>query len=551
MVGAGPRIEPEADTEQRWALVSVYDKTGIDDFVKGLVRHGYKIISTGGTARVLREAGVEIMDVSELVGGNPIMGDKVKTLSREVAAGLLGRRDVVEEIGEMNQLKLPIIDLVCVDMYPLEATIEESGHNLAMVLSKTDVGGPTMLHEGAKGVKITVSTFEQRQAVLDWLEDGRPNEEEFVNELNGMAEYQVARYVGLSADSRSEGAHKVVPLTDRRELLYGINPWSEASVYRVDIGGKKDPLAYYNFRLVAGREQSTNNLDDWNRALAVMTHLAAVNDINFDDRNTPMMVGVKHGNACGMAIDSDPKVVAQRMIEGDPLSIFGGIVISGFKIDEEIAEILLSHRVEDGRRILDNIYAPKFTKGAIEMLERRKDKCRFLENEALANLDRNSLDTQPMMVSIRGGMIEQSPFSYVLDFKHPDLKVYGGELTEEIKRQIALAWAVGSMSSSNTITVVKDNYLLGNGAGQQDRVGGAALAVARAVRSGHDLNGSVAYSDSFFPFPDGIQILIDAGVKVVFASNGSVGDSRVIEAAQKAGILLVMLPDKVCRGFRW
>jgi len=250
--------------------------------VKGLVRHGYKIISTGGTARVLREAGVEIMDVSELVGGNPIMGDKVKTLSREVAAGLLGRRDVVEEIGEMNQLKLPIIDLVCVDMYPLEATIEESGHNLAMVLSKTDVGGPTMLHEGAKGVKITVSTFEQRQAVLDWLEDGRPNEEEFVNELNGMAEYQVARYVGLSADSRSEGAHKVVPLTDRRELLYGINPWSEASVYRVDIGGKKDPLAYYNFRLVAGREQSTNNLDDWNRALAVMTHLAAVNDINFD-----------------------------------------------------------------------------------------------------------------------------------------------------------------------------------------------------------------------------------------------------------------------------
>ncbi len=369
-----------------------------------------------------------------------------------------------------------------------------------MVLSKTDVGGPTMLHEGAKGVKITVSTFEQRQAVLDWLEDGRPNEEEFVNELNGMAEYQVARYVGLSADSRSEGAHKVVPLTDRRELLYGINPWSEASVYRVDIGGKKDPLAYYNFRLVAGREQSTNNLDDWNRALAVMTHLAAVNDINFDDRNTPMMVGVKHGNACGMAIDSDPKVVAQRMIEGDPLSIFGGIVISGFKIDEEIAEILLSHRVEDGRRILDNIYAPKFTKGAIEMLERRKDKCRFLENEALANLDRNSLDTQPMMVSIRGGMIEQSPFSYVLDFKHPDLKVYGGELTEEIKRQIALAWAVGSMSSSNTITVVKDNYLLGNGAGQQDRVGGAALAVARAVRSGHDLNGSVAYSDSFSLF---------------------------------------------------
>ncbi len=548
---AESRKKSAMDSGQRWALVSVYDKTGIGDFAKGLVRHGYKIISTGGTAKVLREAGVKVMDVSELVGGDQIMGDKVKTLSREVAAGLLGRRDVAKESEEMNQLKLPIIDVVCVDMYPLEATIEENGDNLTAVLSKTDVGGPTMLHEGAKGLKITVSTVEQRQEVLDWLENGRPDEEEFVNKLNGMAEYQVARYIGISADRRSEGTRKIVPLIDRRELLYGINPWSKASVYRVDIDRKNDPLAFYNFRLVAGKEQSTNNLDDWNKALAVMTHLAAVNDTNFGDHNRPMMVGVKHGNACGMAIDSDPKVVAQRMIEGDPLSIFGGIVIANFIINKKVAEILLSHRVKVGRRILDNIYAPRFTKGAIEMLERKKDKCRFLENEALENLDRNSLDTQPMMTSIRGGMIEQSPFSYVLDFKHPDLKVYGGKLTEKIKRQIALAWAVGSMSSSNTITIVKDNYLLGNGAGQQDRVGGAALAVARAVRAGHDLNGSVAYSDSFFPFPDGIQMLIDAGVKVVFASNGSIGDARVIEAAQKAGILLVMLPDKVCRGFRW
>jgi len=551
MVKAEPRVRPETNTEQRWALLSVYDKPGIDSFAKRLVGYGYKIVSTGGTARLLREAGVEVMDVSELVGGDAIMGDKIKTLSREVAAGLLGRRDVAKEIGEMKQLGLPIIDLVCIDMYPLEKTIEESGRDLAMVLSKTDVGGPTMLHEGAKGLKITISTVEQRQEVLDWLENGRPDKEEFINRLNGGAEYEVARYIGISAERRSEGARKVIPLIDRKKLLYGINPWSEASVYRVDIDRRDDPLAFYNFRLVVGKERSTNNLDDWNKALGAMTHLAAGMDINFDDRGTPMMVGVKHGSPCGTAIDNDPKVVAQKMIEGDPLSIFGGIAISSFEINEEIAEILLSHRVEGGRRILDNIYAPKFTEGAVEMLRRKKDKCRFLENEALANLDRNSLDTQPMIVSIRGGMIEQGPFSYVLDFKHPDLAVYGGELTEEIKRQITLAWAVGSMSSSNTITIVKNNHLLGNGVGQQDRVGGAALAIARAVRSGNDLEGSVAYSDSFFPFPDGIQTLIDAGVKVVFASSGSVGDSKIIEAAQKAGVLLVMLPDKVCRGFRW
>jgi len=292
-------------------------------------------------------------------------------------------------------------------------------------------------------------------------------------------------------------------------------------------------------------------LDDWNKAMGVITHLAAGMDVNFGEKNMAMMVGVKHGSACGVAIDVNPKVVAKKMIEGDPLSIFGGIVISNFEINEEIAEILLSHKVTAGRRILDNIYAPKFTKEAIAMLERKKDKCRFLENKALKNLNKKSLDKQPLMTSIRGGMIIQDNFTYILDFNHPELKVYGGKLTEKIKKEITLAWAIGSMSSSNTITIVKNNYLLGNGVGQQDRVGGAALAIARATRSNHNLKGSIAYSDSFFPFSDGIQTLIDAGIKVVFSSSGSVGDPGVIETAEKSGVLLVMLPDKVCRGFRW
>lgn len=551
MVEAGPKNEFE-NIEQKWALLSVFDKTGIDDFAKGLVNHGYKIISTGGTANVLRAAGIKVTDVSELVGGEPIMGDKVKTLSREVGAALLCRRDLSQEINELKTINLPIIDLVCVDMYPLENAIKENGHDLAIVLSKTDVGGPTMLHEGAKGLKITISTFKQRQVVLDWFENGQQDKEDFINKLNGIAEYEVGRYIGKSGEYRSGGDNLLVPLIREKRLAYGINPSMTSSVYRIDSDrGENDSLAFYNFKLVAGAEQSTNNLDDWNKALGVITHLAATMDINFGNQKQAMMVGLKHGNACGMAIGKEPKAVVQKMIEGDPLSIFGGIIISNFEINEEIAEILLSHKVESGRRILDNIYAPKFTQNAIEMLERKKDKCRFLENKALETLDRNSLDTKPMMVSIRGGMIIQDAFSYILDFQHQELKVYGGELTEDIKKQIALAWAIGSMSSSNTITIVKDNYLLGNGVGQQDRVGGAALAIARAKRSGHDLNGSTAYSDSFFPFPDGIQTLIDAGVKVVFASSGSIGDSKVIETAEKAGIILVMLPDKVCRGFRW
>jgi phosphoribosylaminoimidazolecarboxamide formyltransferase/IMP cyclohydrolase len=491
------------------------------------------------------------MDVSKLVGGDVIMGDKVKTLSREMAAGLLARNDLPLEVKEMESLKIPIIDLVCVDMYPLETTIIENKDDLEKILSKTDIGGPTMLHEGAKGKKITVSTFEQRQRVIDWLDNKKPNEENFINELNGEAEYQVSRYIGVSAEFRSQKQSKIIPLLNKHELLYGINPNMKASIYKIDIDKKNDPLAFYNFKLVAGKEQSTNNLDDWNKAMGAITHLAAAMHTNFNDTKQAMMIGSKHGSPCGAAIGNNPEIIAKRMIEGDPLSIFGGIVISNFEIDEKIAEILLSHKVESGRRILDNIYAPHFTKGAIEMLERKKDKCRFLENKALEKLDKNSLDQQPMINSIRGGMIIQDSFSYILDFQHPELNVYGGKLTEDIKKQIILAWSVGSMSGSNTITIVKNNYLLGNGAGQQDRVGCSSLAIARATRSKHDLIGTTAYSDSFFPFPDGIQTLIDAGTKVVFSSSGSVGDNKVIEAAKKAGILLVMLPDKICRGFRW
>lgn len=545
------RKEPRYDVNQKWALLSVYDKTGIENFARILSENGYKIISTGGTAEKLRQSGIEVTDVSELVGGGPIMGDKVKTLSREMAAGLLARRDKPKEVEEMARLKLPIIDLVSVDMYPLEETIKKNRQNLEEILSKTDIGGPTMLHEGAKGKKITISTFEQRKEVIRWLKSGQPDKEEFINRLNSQAEYEVARYIGISGEYRSRGNNKIIPLTERTRLLYGINPNMAASVYREDIERENDPLAFTKFKLVAGETPSTNNLDDWNKALQVITHLAAVMDINFGDHKQPMMIGLKHGNACGAAIDTNPKAVAQKMIEGDPLSIFGGIVMANFKIDEEIAEILLTHQVSTGRRILDNIYAPEFTLEAIDLLKRKKDKCRFLENEALKTLSKNSLDKQPMMTSIRGGMIIQDNFTYTLDFAHPDLKVYGGELTENIKKQIALAWAVGSMSSSNTITIVKDGYLLGNGVGQQDRVGGASLAIARAKRSNHDLSGSIAYSDSFFPFPDGLKTLTDAGVKVIFSSSGSVGDSAVIETAKDNGALLVMLPDKICRGFRW
>ena len=233
---------------------------------------------------------------------------------------------------------------------------------------------------------------------------------------------------------------------------------------------------------------------------------------------------------------------------GDPRAIFGGLVMVNFPVDEQLAEELLSFGVENGRRLLDGIGAPSFTEGAIQMLGRKGDRCRFLVNPALERLGRDSIDTTPRWRHVRGGFLSQPNYTYIADLNDPELSTTG-ELTASLERDIVLAWGIGATSNSNTITLAKDGQLIGNGVGQQDRVGCCELAVKRALDAGHATQGAVAYSDSFFPFPDAPTVLADAGIKAIWSTRGSVRDSETQALCAERGVVLYQVPDAKGRGF--
>jgi phosphoribosylaminoimidazolecarboxamide formyltransferase/IMP cyclohydrolase len=329
------------------------------------------------------------------------------------------------------------------------------------------------------------------------------------------------------------------------ECAYGENAW-QAPARLLHTSTGEDPLAIGAFTQLEGAAPSYNNLAELDRQLQTVTHIAAALDVAGIGA-AAIAVGTKHGNACGAGIADDLATAVERMLTGDLRAIFGGCVMVCGAVDAKIAEVLLGHACE-GRRLLDMVAAASFTPEAVAQLARKQGKCRLLANPALAELSRASLDTSPRQRQVRGGVLQQPNYTYVLDLADPELFCHG-ELSPDEHRDLLLAWAVGSTSNSNTVTLVRDGRLLGNGVGQQDRVGGCSLAIWRAREAGHDLTRAVAFSDSFFPFPDAAETLIAAGVGVIFSTSGSVRDELVRERMIAAGVTVVQLPDRVARGF--
>lgn len=333
--------------------------------------------------------------------------------------------------------------------------------------------------------------------------------------------------------------------SDGIECAYGENAW-QAPARFVAAPDADDPLGLPRFELVDGSAPSYNNLAEIDRQLQTVTHIAAAFDVA-GAAQTRIAVGTKHGNACGAAAGSDATLALQQMLMGDPRAIFGGVVMVNFEIDAAAAEVLLRYETPV-RRLLDVVVAPAFGEAAVEALARKQGKCRLVANPALGALGRASLERGPRRRHVRGGYLEQPNYTFVLDLAAPEV-TGSGELDEAASRDLLLAWAVGSTSNSNTVTLVRDGQLIGNGVGQQDRVGGCELAIARAAAAGHATAGAVAYSDSFFPFPDGPERLIEAGVRAVFCTSGSVRDDEVRRTFTDAGVHLVQLPDRSARGF--
>ncbi len=545
------------------ALLSVYDKTGIVEFAQGLADLGWTLYASGGTAKAIIDAGIAVKDVSELVGGSAILGHRVVTLSREISAGLLADKSSKQDMDELSKLNLPVIDLVCVDMYPIEEAISSSGDR-AKVIEQTDIGGPTMLRSAAKGRRIVLSHAEQRKPVLNWLKNGKPDENALLDKLAARAEYEVARYVTASAKYLNGTEISGFVARKQNPTKYGENPQQADAGLYADNRVAIDPLGVDRFEHVQGMERSFINITDIDRLLQTVTHVAAGFERNFN--HVPSIaVGVKHGNACGAGIGQSAVEAVQKMLTGDTRAIFGGVIMINGPIDEKVAETLMHHAMQgDKPRLLDGVIGASVSKEALELLSRNK--LRVIINPALDNLGEKSLDSTRRSRPVRGGTLEQPNYDFVLDLEADYIQAYG-EVTDTQKMDMVLGWAIGSTSNSNTISIVKNGQLIGNGVGQQDRVGAGQLALTRTTNVIPELEeqgdniilkvkldktklaGASVYSDSFFPFPDGPELLAKAGIKAFLTTSGSVGDEAVIKVLSDAGASIVMLPDKVGRGF--
>jgi len=532
---------------QKTALISVYNKDGITDFAQSLVNLGWKIISSGGTAKHLSDAGIPVTDIAEITGMPAILSHRVVTLHPKIHSGLLAL-NTPEHLAELEKYNIPWIDLVCSDLYPLEEEINKPEATKESVIEKTDIGGPAMIRSAAKGGRIVICDPADRAKVIEWLKKtGEPDREEFLNNLASKAEAVVARYCSISSEYLSHGVYEGIFGKKVLKCIYGENAYQKpASLYEVSRGvlDSEDKLAIDNWQLVAGNPLSYNNICDLDRMIQTVTHIGAGFEKNFNSVPN-IAIGAKHGNACGAGVGKSDLDTIDKMLQGDLRAIFGGSVMLNFPVDEKIAEELISkYSPESARRLLDIVAAPSFSEQAIEILSRKKGKCRLLQNPAIEKVGQNSLDATNRFRYVRGGFLTQPNYTFVPNMSKT---VFDKQLSRTVLDSLILAWAIGSTSNSNTITLVKDGQLLGNGVGQQDRVGAANLAILRAGEK--DLKDSVAYSDSFFPFPDAVEVLIARGIKTIFSTSGSVNDEKIMELCKQKGVNLIMLPDAEARGF--
>ncbi len=526
-----------------YAFLSVYNKEGIAEFAQELIKQNWTIIASGGTAKHLKDAGVAVTDLAQLIGAGEMLHHKVVTLDRKFHAMLLSDNSD-DELEELRQLGVPRIDLLCNDLYPLHDEIKKPDSTFESVVAKTDIGGPAMIRAAAKGGRIVICDASDRMRVIEWLKAGKPEEKEFMQHLRAKAEFVVSNYGMASAAYHglylpptpsygkrgSKGGdsslYEGISGTKFADCLYGENRWqTNAALY---ISPNTDPLAHDKFQVIEGTDRSFINFTDIDRLLQSATHIAAGFQKNFSEVPA-IAIGAKHGNLCGAGVGDD---ALKKMLSGDPQAISGGWVLVNFEIGKEEAKLLQTYKTE--KRILDGVIAPSVTEEAIEILARKSGKCRIVTNPALATDDLAKLDSHIRFRYMRGGFLVQSNYTFIPEVKNKDL---------------LLAWAVGSTSNSNTITLVKDGMMIANATGQQSRVLACKLALLIAETSGHDTKGAAAYSDSFFPFLDGPKVLADAGIKSLFVTSGSIRDEEVFGYLKQQGIEVVSLPDAEGRGF--
>ena len=527
--------EPAADIREeavengairvRRALISVSDKTGVADFAKGLAELGVEILSTGGTATALREAGLTVTDVSEFTGQEEILDGRVKTLHPRLHAALLARRGDPEHMATLEREGIEPIDVVCVNLYPFEQTV--AGHEVApeVAIENIDIGGPTMIRAAAKnheGVAVIVKPESYDAVCAELEESGGEISATTRHWLANEAFAQTARYDAaisrwFSAEYEDFPEHLAVAYEKVLDLSYGENPHQRGALY-AEAGARSHVLSRVS--KLHGKALSFNNVLDLDSARGLV-----------DDFAEPACVIVKHNNPCGVAVGSDALEAYLKALACDPLSAYGGVIALNRPVGPELAEELHKNFVE----VLN---APGFEEGALEVLQ-QKEAIRILCEEERREPDPTERDVKRvlggLLIQDRDGDPEPREIMEVVTETQP---------SEEQWRDLLFAWTVVRRVRSNAIVLAKEGATLGIGAGQMSRVDSVRLAVekcrdSRGEDAGALLAGSALASDAFFPFADGPELAIEAGANCVIQPGGSKRDADVIAACDAAGIAMV------------
>lgn len=498
------------------ALISVSDKTGVVEFAKKLHAAGVDIISTGGTMKTLREAGIPVTYVSDVTGFPEIMDGRVKTLNPYIHGGILAIRDNQDHIAAMEQHKITGIDLVVVNLYPFRQTIAKSDVTLAEAIENIDIGGPAMIRAAAKNFKYVAVVVNPARyaAVAAELASSEGISEQLRMELSKeafghTAEYDACIHAYLAQQTGEgefpENVH--MALEKVQDLRYGENPHQNAAFYRE----KYSTAGVANAKQLHGKELSFNNIVDVEAAYNIVAE--------FSD---PAVAIIKHTNPCGTGIGNSISEAYAKAYEADPVSAFGGIVALNRAVDLATAEQM-------AKLFLEVVIAPEFDQEAFELLSAKK-------NIRLLTLPVPDLKATRMdMKKVAGGMLMQE--ADTLDAFKADMKVVTKrQPTEAEWRQLLFAWKVVKHVKSNAIVVAGNDQTYGVGAGQMNRVGSAAIALEQA---GEKSKGAVLSSDAYFPFRDSIDTCAKYGITAVIQPGGSIRDQESIEAADEHGITMV------------
>ena len=503
------------------ALFSVSDKTGVVDFAKELVGLGWEIIATGGTMKLLQDAGLDVINISEVTGFPEICDGRVKTLHPKVHGGLLGRRDLDSHIAQLKENGIEFIDMVCVNLYPFKQTIAKPDVTMEDAIENIDIGGPSMLRSAAKNwsaVTVVCNPENYAKIIAEIKETGNTTKETRL-QLSAEAYTHTAEYDMMIAAYMRKAAGLNEKLFLEYDLVqslrYGENPHQEAKFYsKAECGS----YSLANAKQLNGKELSYNNIQDANAALCIARE--------FDE---PFCVGLKHMNPCGAAIGTDVVDAWTKAYEADKVSIFGGIVAVNREINKEAAELMKPV-------FLEIIMAPSFSPEALEILSAKK-------NLRLLQVDMTKDDsTVDQYVSVNGGMLVQNLDKKTVEVT-ADMCVTETKPAAEQITDLNFGWRIVKHVKSNAIVVVKDGKTLGVGAGQMNRVGSAEIALKQAKAAGFT-EGLILASDGFFPFDDTVTMASQYGVTAIVQPGGSVRDEDSVKKANECGITMV------CTGMR-